>query len=91
MPLWRLINCQFTKQLGKRNNTPILCQCLQTSQVYSKSTFFFTSVRSKIHLKFSEKLKNGKKVVITFASTKAEYNIITSCRIALYMSLVHSG
>lgn len=35
MPLWRFINCQFAKQLGKRNNTSILCQCLQASQVYS--------------------------------------------------------
>ena len=47
---------------------------------------------SEIHF-FTDLEKNPPSIkgVITFASTKAEYNIITSCRIALYMSLVHSG
>lgn len=74
MPLWRLINCQFTEQLGKRNNTSILCQCLQTSQVYFQVNFplYFR----KMHLEFSEIYKTGKKLY--YPCTKEKYNIVTS-------------
>lgn len=66
MPLWRLINCQFAKQLGKRNNASILCQCFQASQVY----FSLLQSRVKIPLEFLEKYN---KMILNICQRVIEY------------------